>query len=63
MEIKCCKCGNKMALEDQEVLHKRCGNYNQWNICDDCNVSAFARIRGGKIRSIEYRTFEGESLK
>lgn len=49
---KCPQCGSEMKLDDIDYNFKGCQN-NYWT-CENCETSAFERIRYGKAVSIEF---------
>lgn len=59
--IKCPCCNKEMYLDD--VAYTFDGNQNEYYICENCDYSAFVRVRHGKVISKEYRNEDGNIIK
>lgn len=55
--MKCKFCNSEMRLDDVDYNFK--GNKDNYWKCDNCNVSAYEKIRYNKSIFIEYTESEG----
>lgn len=55
--LKCIQCNNDMIEDDTDYNFK--GNYDVYLVCEHCNTSAKAKVRYGKLQSVNYHNEDG----
>lgn len=50
--IKCIQCNSEMVEDDTDYNFK--GNYDVYLYCENCDINAIAKVRYGKLQTVNY---------